>query len=143
MKSMLQELDNNLISKDNFIHEQTAKLVERDKIIQNNKAAIERLEKKNKMQEHKVGNKNIQISKRVLTCRHMISLVNISCDSALDRHPSENDQNLRGRQAVTASGAGNQRAEAAEGAVREETHGTTDARRGLRYTAQVGERMCE
>lgn len=63
MKSMLQELDNNFISKDNFIHEQTAKLVEKDKIIQNNKAEIERLEKKNRMQEHKVGNKNIQTFK--------------------------------------------------------------------------------
>lgn len=54
MKSMLQELDNNLLSKDNFIYEQNAKLVEKDKIIQNNKAEMERLEKKNKMQEHKV-----------------------------------------------------------------------------------------
>lgn len=56
MKSMLQELDNNLLSKDNFIHEQTAKLVEKDKIIQNNKAEIERIEKKNRAQEHKVEN---------------------------------------------------------------------------------------
>ncbi|XP_049929924.1 kinesin-like protein KIF23 isoform X2 [Epinephelus moara] len=54
MKSMLQELDNNLITKDNFIHEQNGKLVEKDKIIQNNKAELERLEKKNKMQEHKI-----------------------------------------------------------------------------------------
>lgn len=56
MKSMLQELDNNLLSKENFIHEQTAKLVEKDKIIQNNKAEIERIEKKNRAQEHKVEN---------------------------------------------------------------------------------------
>ncbi|XP_033490141.1 kinesin-like protein KIF23 isoform X2 [Epinephelus lanceolatus] len=54
MKSMLQELDNNLITKDNFIHEQNGKLAEKDKIIQNNKAELERLEKKNKMQEHKI-----------------------------------------------------------------------------------------
>ncbi|XP_049431000.1 kinesin-like protein KIF23 isoform X4 [Epinephelus fuscoguttatus] len=54
MKSMLQELDNNLITKDNFIHEQNGKLEEKDKIIQNNKAELERLEKKNKMQEHKI-----------------------------------------------------------------------------------------
>uniref|UniRef100_A0A3Q1I340 Kinesin-like protein n=1 Tax=Anabas testudineus TaxID=64144 RepID=A0A3Q1I340_ANATE len=52
--SMLQDLDNNFISKDNFIHEQNAKLAEKDKIIQNNKAEIERLEKKNRMQEHKI-----------------------------------------------------------------------------------------
>ncbi|KAF3688763.1 Kinesin-like protein KIF23 Kinesin-like protein 5 Mitotic kinesin-like protein 1 [Channa argus] len=54
MKSMLQELDNNLISKDNYIHEQNAKLEEKDKIIQNNRADLERLEKKTKMQEHKI-----------------------------------------------------------------------------------------
>uniref|UniRef100_A0A3Q3LF76 Kinesin-like protein n=1 Tax=Mastacembelus armatus TaxID=205130 RepID=A0A3Q3LF76_9TELE len=54
MKSMLQELDNNLISRDNFIQEQNGKLTEKYKIIQNNKAEIERLEKKNKMQEHKI-----------------------------------------------------------------------------------------
>ncbi|KAM7002590.1 LOW QUALITY PROTEIN: kinesin-like protein KIF23 [Tautogolabrus adspersus] len=54
MKSMLQELDSNLISKDNCIHEQNGKLTEKDKVIQNNKAEIERLEKKTKMQEHKM-----------------------------------------------------------------------------------------
>ncbi|XP_054475406.1 kinesin-like protein KIF23 isoform X2 [Anoplopoma fimbria] len=54
MKSMLQELDNALISKDNFIHEQNGKLGDKDRIIQNIKAEIERLEKKNRMQEHKI-----------------------------------------------------------------------------------------
>nr|XP_020486931.1 kinesin-like protein KIF23 isoform X2 [Labrus bergylta] len=54
MKSMLQELDNSIISKDNFIHEQNGKLTEKDKAIQLNKAEIERLEKKTKMQEHKI-----------------------------------------------------------------------------------------
>ncbi|XP_047453267.1 kinesin-like protein KIF23 isoform X2 [Mugil cephalus] len=54
MKSMLQELDNNLFSKDDFIHEQNGKLAEKDRIIQNNKMEIERLEKKAKMQEHKM-----------------------------------------------------------------------------------------
>lgn len=55
MKPVLQELDTSLISKDNFIQEQNGKLIEKDKIIQGNKAEIERLEKKTKMQEHKVG----------------------------------------------------------------------------------------
>lgn len=68
MKSMLQQLDSNLISKDD-IHEQNGKLVERDKIIQNNKAEIERLEKKTKLQEHKVKDKIIQTSCRLLVCR--------------------------------------------------------------------------
>ncbi|XP_063336450.1 kinesin-like protein KIF23 [Pelmatolapia mariae] len=54
MKSVLQELDTGLISKDNFIQEQNGKLIEKDKIIQGNKAEIERLEKKTKMQEHKI-----------------------------------------------------------------------------------------
>ncbi|XP_033941834.1 kinesin-like protein KIF23 isoform X4 [Pseudochaenichthys georgianus] len=54
MKSMLQDLDNSQISKDNLIHEQNGKLVELDRILQNNRAEIERLEKKNKMQEHKI-----------------------------------------------------------------------------------------
>ncbi|XP_069564400.1 kinesin-like protein KIF23 [Brachyistius frenatus] len=54
MKSMLQELDNNLISNDNVIHEQNGKIMEKDKVIHNNKAEIERLEKKSKMQEHKI-----------------------------------------------------------------------------------------
>uniref|UniRef100_A0A3P8VDI2 Kinesin-like protein n=1 Tax=Cynoglossus semilaevis TaxID=244447 RepID=A0A3P8VDI2_CYNSE len=54
MKSMLQELDTNVISKDNFIYEQNGKLSEKDKIIQNNKAEVERLEKITKKQEHKI-----------------------------------------------------------------------------------------
>uniref|UniRef100_A0A8D3ASL1 Kinesin-like protein n=1 Tax=Scophthalmus maximus TaxID=52904 RepID=A0A8D3ASL1_SCOMX len=53
-KSMLQELDGNLISKDNFIHEQNGRLAEREKIIQSNRAEMDRLEKKTKMQEHKI-----------------------------------------------------------------------------------------
>uniref|UniRef100_A0A8C3G7E3 Kinesin-like protein n=1 Tax=Cyclopterus lumpus TaxID=8103 RepID=A0A8C3G7E3_CYCLU len=39
--SMLQDLDNNQISKDDLIHEQNGKLVDKDKIIQNNKTEIE------------------------------------------------------------------------------------------------------
>ncbi|KAM8750806.1 kinesin-like protein KIF23 [Acanthopagrus schlegelii] len=54
MKAMLQDLDGNLISKDNLIHDQTGKLDEKDKIIQTNKAELERLEKRTKMQEHKI-----------------------------------------------------------------------------------------
>ncbi|XP_070828000.1 kinesin-like protein KIF23 [Chaetodon trifascialis] len=54
MKFMLQELDGNLKSNNTFIHEQNGKMLEKDKIIDNNKAEIERLEKKTKMQEHKI-----------------------------------------------------------------------------------------
>ncbi|XP_046721144.1 kinesin-like protein KIF23 isoform X6 [Silurus meridionalis] len=54
LKSMLQELDGNLISKENFIHEQRGKLGEKDKMIQNQKSEIDRLEKKSKMLEYKI-----------------------------------------------------------------------------------------
>lgn len=54
MKSMLQELDSTLSSKENLIHEHNGRLTEKDKVIQTNKTEIERLEKRNKMQEHKV-----------------------------------------------------------------------------------------
>ncbi|XP_073327900.1 kinesin-like protein KIF23 [Pagrus major] len=54
MNSMLQELDSNLISKDNLIHEQHGKLVEKDKIIQSNKSEIKRLKNGTKMQEYKI-----------------------------------------------------------------------------------------
>ncbi|XP_027017836.1 kinesin-like protein KIF23 isoform X3 [Tachysurus fulvidraco] len=54
LKSMLQELDGNLISKENFIHDQRSKLGEKDKMIQNQKNEIDRLEKKSKMLEYKI-----------------------------------------------------------------------------------------
>lgn len=54
MKSMLQELDSNVISKENVILEQNGRLAEKDKVMHSNKMEIERLEKKTKMQEHKV-----------------------------------------------------------------------------------------
>ncbi|XP_058502034.1 kinesin-like protein KIF23 isoform X1 [Solea solea] len=54
MNSMLQRVDGNLISKENFIHEQNGKLAEKEKIIHNSKAEIDRLEKRTKMQEHKI-----------------------------------------------------------------------------------------
>lgn len=54
LKSMLQDLDGNLISKENFIHDQRSKLGEKDKMIQNQKNEIDRLEKKSKMLEYKV-----------------------------------------------------------------------------------------
>lgn len=54
MKSMLQQLDTNLFSIDGLIQEQSGKLAEKEKVISNNQAEIERLEKRTKMQEHKV-----------------------------------------------------------------------------------------
>lgn len=54
MKSMLQQLDSSLASKENLIHEQNCRLAEKEKVIQSNKTEIDRLEKKNKTQEHKV-----------------------------------------------------------------------------------------
>lgn len=54
MKTMLQQLDTNLFSIDGLIQEQSGKLAEREKVISNNQAEIERLEKRTKMQEQKV-----------------------------------------------------------------------------------------
>ncbi|XP_060779878.1 kinesin-like protein KIF23 isoform X2 [Neoarius graeffei] len=54
LKSMLQDLDGNLLSRENFIHEQRGKLGEKDKMIQNQKNEIDRLEKKSKMLEYKI-----------------------------------------------------------------------------------------
>ncbi|XP_076005761.1 kinesin-like protein KIF23 isoform X2 [Genypterus blacodes] len=55
MKSMLQDLGNNIVSNENFFHEQNGKLFERDNVIEENKAEILRLEKRTKMQEHKIN----------------------------------------------------------------------------------------
>ncbi|KAG9273202.1 kinesin-like protein KIF23 isoform X1 [Astyanax mexicanus] len=54
LKSMLQDLDGKLLSKENFLHEQRGKLGEKDKMIQNQKNEIDRLEKKSKMLEYKI-----------------------------------------------------------------------------------------
>ncbi len=54
LKSVLQEQDSNLFSKENFIQEQRGKLGEKDNMIQNQKNEIDRLEKKSKMLEYKV-----------------------------------------------------------------------------------------
>ncbi|KAL1256838.1 hypothetical protein QQF64_012383 [Cirrhinus molitorella] len=54
LKSVLQEQDSNILSKENFIQEQRGKLGEKDKMIQNQKNEIDRLEKKSKMLEYKI-----------------------------------------------------------------------------------------
>lgn len=55
---MLQQLDSNQAAKENAVREYTANMSEKDRIIQNNKAELERLEKRTKMFEHKVKDKN-------------------------------------------------------------------------------------
>lgn len=54
---MLQQLDSNQAATENAVQEHNDKLSEKDRIIQNNKSEIERLEKRTKMYEHKVRNK--------------------------------------------------------------------------------------
>ncbi|XP_072291632.1 kinesin-like protein KIF23 isoform X2 [Eucyclogobius newberryi] len=54
MKSMLQDCGNAFVVKDDYIHEQNGKLLEKDRIIEINRAEMERLEKKTKTQEHKI-----------------------------------------------------------------------------------------
>lgn len=58
---MLQQLDSNQVAKQNAVQEQNDKLSEKDRIIQSNKAEIERLEKRTKMYEHKVQDKRKKI----------------------------------------------------------------------------------
>lgn len=85
---MLQELDNNLISKDNLIHEQNGKLIEKDKIIQSNTSEIECLKKGTKMQEYKV------MAKIISDCWFVdvyFRFLNVPHCSILGRHPAEND----------------------------------------------------
>lgn len=54
---MLQQLDSNQAAEENAVEEQNKILSEKDRIIQSNKAEIERLEKRTKMYEHKVHDK--------------------------------------------------------------------------------------
>lgn len=89
IKSVLQELDTGLISKDNFIQEQNGKLLEKDRIIQGNKAEIERLEKKSKMQEHKVGVNGLIHAADLKVVTFFFSYV--SHVSVSDWHPAENN----------------------------------------------------
>lgn len=57
---MLQQLDSDIISKENTINEQNNKLAEKETVIQSNKADIECLEKKLKVHEEKVKD-NIRV----------------------------------------------------------------------------------
>ena len=59
MRSSLKELDGNLFNKEDFINKQNGKLAEKDRVIQSQKADMERLEKKTKMQEYKVRRQTI------------------------------------------------------------------------------------
>lgn len=52
--SMLQQVDSDLVCKENTIHDQNNKLAEKDAVIQKNKDNIEYLKKKIKVHEEKV-----------------------------------------------------------------------------------------
>lgn len=54
LKSMLQQFDSQLSSKEIFLHDQRSKLSEKEKVIIGQKTEIERLEKKSKTLEYKV-----------------------------------------------------------------------------------------
>ncbi|XP_056134870.1 kinesin-like protein KIF23 [Lampris incognitus] len=54
LKSALQEMDNHLTAKENFIHDQRSKLGERERLIAHQKTEIDKLEKKSKMLEYKI-----------------------------------------------------------------------------------------
>ena len=59
LRSSLKELDDGLFSKEDLIHKQNGKMAEKDRVIQSQKADMERLEKKTKMQEYKVRSQAI------------------------------------------------------------------------------------
>lgn len=65
---MLQQLDSNQAAEENAVEEQNKILSEKDRIIQSNKAEIERLEKRTKMYEHKVHDKKIICQSLACTC---------------------------------------------------------------------------
>ena len=52
---MQHDFDSLASTKENVIHDQRNKLEEKDKIMSNQKAELERLEKKSKMLEYKVS----------------------------------------------------------------------------------------
>lgn len=54
LKSMLQQLDSQISTKDNFLHDQRSKLSEKEKVIINQRSELERLEKRSKTLEYKV-----------------------------------------------------------------------------------------
>jgi len=54
LKARLQDMDGNMVNKENYIHEQRGKLSEKDKLLQDQKVEIERLEKNSKMLEYKI-----------------------------------------------------------------------------------------
>lgn len=85
---MLQQLDSNQTAKESAILQQNDKLSEKDRIIQSNKAEIERLEKRTKMFEHKVQDKTNHVTPG-LFCLFFQKTWYDDCGS--DRHPSEND----------------------------------------------------
>lgn len=58
---MLQQLDSDLISKENTIDEQNNKLAEKDAVIQINEGDIDYLTKKIKVHEEKVNDSRIQL----------------------------------------------------------------------------------
>ncbi len=80
LKSVLQEQDSNLFSKENFIQEQRGKLGEKDNMIQNQKNEIDRLEKKSKMLEYKVFALSLSKDLKKLHCFFKTSILVFSKD---------------------------------------------------------------
>lgn len=145
LKSVLQQLDSETFSRDALIQEQNVKLAEGENIIHSSQVAIERLEKRTKVQEQQVKNKTCatHLWLQVFRCAYqLLFFVHVHVIVA-DWHSAENDWNLRGGKTFSAAGAGSQRAAAAEGACWQEMHGAAAGQCGQRHTTQVGERMCE
>lgn len=90
---MLQQLDGQMNAKETFLHDQRNKVNEKDKVIANQRAELERLEKKSKTLEYKV--------QFLLTSLHFLCFffflsfcTNIPSSRSPGRHPAEDDKHV-------------------------------------------------
>lgn len=128
LKSMLQQLDSQISTKDNFLHDQRSKLSEKEKVIINQRSELERLEKRSKTLEYKVLFHFTIFTLFYILCAFCV--LTFLHPPFSDRHPAEDYRDVRAGQTHTSAGAGDTGATAAQGAVREEAHGAAHARHG-------------
>lgn len=158
---MLQQFDSQVGSKETYLQDQRSKLNEKERLITNQKAEIERLEKKSKTLEYKVPSPeqlfpsllhlvllmesdmwiHLKSPQNILSA--CLAAVQRNPSSSSDWHPSEDSRHVRTGQTLTATWTGDPGAEAAHGAVGEEAHGAAHAGHGLWHQAEVGEGVCK
>lgn len=87
LKSMLQQLDSQISTKDNFLHDQRSKLSEKEKVIINQRSELERLEKRSKTLEYKVLFHITAFTLFYMLCAFCV--LNFLHSPFSDRHPAE------------------------------------------------------